>query len=194
MRLIPWGRVAAMMTAALAVLLATGCVPINVDPSSQYFPTTKPDLHSQAPIDPALSGPPPALINTSRGIERPNLQVTPGGVSITDAGTVCNGARRVTRPPIVKAQRDDLLTAYNIPVKELGRYRFDYLVPLEIGGSTAQTNLWPMSLRGGIGFHEKAKLNSRIRVAVCTGQISLSDAQKGMVTDWFQLWVKFAAY
>ena len=44
----------------------------------------------------------------------------------------------------------------------------------------------------GVGFHEKAQLNYRMRQLVCQGGMALSQAQQEIATDWYALWVQYA--
>jgi len=66
------------------------------------------------------------------------------------------------------------------------------LVPLQLGGAPVQENIWPM-LNRGFGFHEKASLNARLRIAVCRGDVPLDLVQKQIAQDWFSLWIKYGA-
>jgi hypothetical protein len=54
-----------------------------------------------------------------------------------------------------------------------------------------RANLWPASSQKGVGFHQKAQLNAKLRVLVCQGKLSLPEVQKQIVSDWFALWVEY---
>jgi len=70
----------------------------------------------------------------------------------------------------------------------------DHLVPLELGGADTLANLWPECSSGyagwdGAGFRDKDHFENYLRRQVCSGSISLSDAQSEIATDWFRYWV-----
>jgi hypothetical protein len=85
-----------------------------------------------------------------------------------------------------------VLAAYKIPSQDAGQYGLDYLVPLDLGGSTSQANLWPASTKG-IGYHEKETLNVRLHTLVCQGQLPLGQVQQELIADWYSLWLRYGS-
>lgn len=72
-------------------------------------------------------------------------------------------------------------------------YEFDHLIPLEIGGQpTDVKNLFPEPGYGQYNFHVKDRFENYLHKAVCTGSISLTEAQKQIATDWISNWKKAA--
>jgi hypothetical protein len=67
-------------------------------------------------------------------------------------------------------------------------YEIDHLVSIEIGGSEDIKNLWPQpaDAPGVIGFHTKDVVEDRSHKAVCSGKLTLEQAQDGIRTDWLQ--------
>jgi hypothetical protein len=63
-------------------------------------------------------------------------------------------------------------------------YELDHLVPIAgMGGDPwAIENLWLEAEPGG--RNEKDGMESRLRAAVCSGQVSLDDARQAFATDW----------
>lgn len=62
------------------------------------------------------------------------------------------------------------------------KYEVDHLISLELGGSNSIKNLWPEP-----GFpNPKDKLENRLHAMVCSGQISLLQAQHDIATNWVQ--------
>jgi hypothetical protein len=69
----------------------------------------------------------------------------------------------------------------------------DHLVPLELGGADTMANLWPECSAGyagwqGAGFRDKDHFENYLRRQVCSGNLSLSEAQFEIATDWFRFW------
>jgi hypothetical protein len=68
------------------------------------------------------------------------------------------------------------------------RYEYDHLVPLELGGAANDPrNLWPEPNNpGAAGFYRNPKdeLERALNRLVCTGAMSLSQAQRLIARDW----------
>jgi len=52
---------------------------------------------------------------------------------------------------------------------------------LELGGSNDAANLWP---EAAPGVHEKDKVEDYLHKAVCSGRLSIDEAQRTIATDW----------
>jgi hypothetical protein len=84
---------------------------------------------------------------------------------------------------------------YDIPQPQYNRGRnqvceIDHLVSLELGGADTIANLWPECVPGyagweGAGFRDKDRFENYLHRQVCSGALSLSDAQHEIATDWF---------
>lgn len=75
------------------------------------------------------------------------------------------------------------------------RFELDHIVSIELGGSNSAENLFPQPIdtRRIIGFHTKDKLENRLHRMVCSGAISLADAQACIRTDWYACLLKTSA-
>jgi hypothetical protein len=113
---------------------------------------------------------------------------TPGSVdpAVTQANvhhTICKTSYiGKVRPP--KTQADNFkyhiaYPAYGIP--STTKSELDYLVPLELGGSSDAKNLWP---EVGAVPNTKDGVESAIHDAVCSGQVKLRAAQLAIARDW----------
>jgi hypothetical protein len=61
----------------------------------------------------------------------------------------------------------------------------DHLISLEIGGSNAQKNLWPQPYQGeAMNAHVKDQLEKWLHNEVCTGRMSLKQAQSEISSNW----------
>jgi len=121
---------------------------------------------------------------------------TPGAVDpqITQenvADTICRpGYTKTVRPPVsytgrIKRQRMD---EYHLP-GVLSDYELDHIVPLELGGCPdCLTNLW-MEPWPSPGAHEKDRVEDALHREVCRGQISLTEAQRQIMDDWYSVYL-----
>ncbi len=120
----------------------------------------------------------------------PDATCTPGALNpvvtqSTIASTICNpGWSATIRPP--SAYTDELKRAqideYGYLDTVLGDYEEDHLVPLSLGGAPSDPrNLWP---EPGASPNPKDRVEWDLQAAVCTHQISLSDAQRAVASDW----------
>jgi hypothetical protein len=69
-----------------------------------------------------------------------------------------------------------------------GAYEVDHFIPLEIGGSNDIQNLWPEPATPTPGFHQKDLFENFEHDEVCHGAISVPEAQRRMVSDWYFYW------
>jgi hypothetical protein len=72
----------------------------------------------------------------------------------------------------------------------------DHLISLELGGTNDVANLWPQSYveipgQGHWDAHKKDALENRLHAMVCTGKISLPQAQQEISTDWIKAYKKY---
>lgn len=121
--------------------------------------------------------------------ELPDTTCTPGVVNpdVTQANinqTICvSGYTKTIRP---SASYTD-----NLKSQQLVQYGFndsihlheeDHLISLELGGAPSDPkNLWP---EPHASPNPKDKVENFLRSAVCTGRISLAEAQRRIATNW----------
>jgi hypothetical protein len=61
----------------------------------------------------------------------------------------------------------------------------DHLISLELGGSNSIRNLWPESFSTQPwNARVKDRLENRLHREVCSGRMSLHDAQRAIATNW----------
>ncbi len=80
--------------------------------------------------------------------------------------------------------KDEVYAEYGITHHSAGEYEVDHLVSLELGGSNSIANLWPEAAEPAPGFHEKDKVENYLHDQVCSGRISLEQAQAEIATNW----------
>ena len=123
----------------------------------------------------------------------PDPKVTPGDAVTSDAQVVCiRGYARRERnvPPEVKRE---VYRLYNVrPSTEMRngkRVRLccevDHLISLELGGSNDIKNLWPQPYLPRPGARQKDTLEDWLHERVCSGKMSLGDAQRAVASDWY---------
>ena len=114
--------------------------------------------------------------------------------------TICaNGFTKGIRPPdaYTSALKSQQLADESLP-GDPSDYEEDHLISLELGGAPRDPkNLWPepWEKRGsklanpGTGAESKDKVENETNHLVCSGALSLSDAQARIASDWHQLGV-----
>jgi hypothetical protein len=181
------GRVVA---GAMLMIGLAGCASARIDSSAPFFPTSRPVASSPPPLaNPAIDlAIPPASFHGA--IARPDPQLTPGVIAVTDVTAVCASPRQA-HVAFTTAEEQASFIAYKIPwPAEKLKYRLGYLIPLDLGGAAVAANRWPITTHG-LSLHQFSNLDARLRLAVCQGAVSLSDVQHGLVSDWYALWLRF---
>jgi hypothetical protein len=132
----------------------------------------------------------------------PDLSITPGVAAsdVTQANiqsTICKAhfTDPPRRPPTSytndrKAQGFD---DYGLSDRKMGDYEEDHLISLELGGDPRDTrNLWPEPYKASIpngGARKKDTVEKYLRTEVCHGRMTLAEAQKEIVQDWYKVYL-----
>lgn len=70
-------------------------------------------------------------------------------------------------------------------------YEEDHLIPLELGGHpTDPDNLWPEAYEPRPGAYQKDGVERYLHNEVCTGNLSLRDAQREISEDWYEVYLQ----
>jgi hypothetical protein len=120
----------------------------------------------------------------------PDSACTPGAVMTTDLDVICHqatGPRRNVPASVHKEAFTDY--GFSFP-QATGAFEVDHLVPLELGGDNTIDNLWAEAASPKPGFHEKDHVEDYLHRQVCSGAMTLEDAQKVVATDWLSIWKK----
>jgi hypothetical protein len=127
-----------------------------------------------------------------RDYEMPDKNITPGAVLTTDKEKVCQTGYTKTVRNVPDRTKGQVFRLYGLLTKEeqdsfchqksKRGCEIDHLISLELGGSNAVENLWPQQYGGSA--ERKDKLENRLHKEVCTGTITLEQAQKEIATDW----------
>ena len=122
----------------------------------------------------------------------PNPHLTPGevipGVGLDKVCTV-GYTKQVRNVP--ESKKDHIYELYGI-TRVPGQYEVDHLISLELGGSNSMRNLWPESYFT-VTWNARVKdgLEHELNRLVCTGKITLQEAQKAIATDWIAAYCKY---
>jgi hypothetical protein len=120
----------------------------------------------------------------------PDPLLTPGAVRTTDVNEICSqgtsGLRHWSR-----ARDDKILEEYDLPAGRHPLYEIDHLVPLGIGGSDDDKNLWAeprRSIEPEWNAERKDELERKLRQLICAGTVAVSAAQAAIAEDWTEAW------
>src|SRR6266516_1825656 len=95
-------------------------------------------------------------------------------------------SRSVRNVPV--SEKDQVYAEYGITQHFSGEYEVDHLVSLELGGSNDIANLWPEAANPKQGFHEKDMVENYLHDQVCSGAISLQQAQSEIAMNWLTVY------
>jgi hypothetical protein len=122
----------------------------------------------------------------------PDSKLTPGDTFPgATAADVCTPGWSTEHRHVTEEMRGQVYAEY-------GRTRgpdcceVDHLIPLELGGSNEMRNLWPQPDAPRPGSPEKDQLENELHRLVCSGKLSLTDAQRCIATNWAACWAKYS--
>lgn len=119
----------------------------------------------------------------------PDSACTPG--ALLDTATkdkICQSGYASSVRNVPTSEKDQVYAEYGIASHSPGEYEVDHLVSLELGGSNEIANLWPEAANPTPGFHQKDQVENYLHDQVCSGAISLQDAQIKVATDWLSVY------
>ena len=131
----------------------------------------------------------------------PDPERTPGAVNpeITQDNirqTICNPrwTTRSVRPEVSYTNRlkVEQIREYAYSDPSVKDYEEDHFIPLELGGNPADPkNLWPEPFETSIpdgGAHAKDQVENYLHAEVCSGSLTLEQAQKEITEDWYRVY------
>lgn len=124
----------------------------------------------------------------------PNPKLTPGTTQPITVEVLCatkwgKDARHVT-----EKMKRDIAAAYSLKRSQVVAYgkgkccEFDHLISRELGGTDDVKNIW---VQPWVAAKRKDRLENRLHVLVCKGELSLPEAQHAIATDWPAAYTKY---
>lgn len=121
----------------------------------------------------------------------PDPKLTPGDVLTTDSNIVCQKGYSKGVRNVPSTEKKQVYAEYNTPYPQpQGANEVDHFISLELGGSNDIKNLWLEPANPKPGFHEKDEEENYLHAQVCSGSMSLEEAQKEISTDWYAVYLK----
>lgn len=121
-----------------------------------------------------------------------NSQVTQANIQ----DTICKSGWTATirpQPSYTSQLKTKQLLALGVKNIVSTAYEEDHFISLELGGNpTDPNNLWPelyVSSIPGIGAHTKDLVENVLKRSVCSGEITLKQAQDIITTDWYNYYL-----
>jgi hypothetical protein len=131
----------------------------------------------------------------------PDLTITPG-VAASDVTqenihtTICTHGftNPPRRPPsnYTDKLKVEGFDEYGLSDRNKGDYEEDHLISLELGGDPKDPkNLWPEPYHASVpdgGARFKDKVEKYLNLKICRGEMTLAEAQKAIVDDWYKVY------
>jgi hypothetical protein len=119
----------------------------------------------------------------------PDKACTPGAIfSDKSFMQICTPGYSKTVRNVPTQLKREVYREYGITHWDPGEHEVDHLIPLSIGGSNDIANLWPEPADPRPGFHEKDKVENYLHKQVCSGKMTLQDAQKKIADNWLEVY------
>ncbi|WP_205245054.1 hypothetical protein [Leifsonia tongyongensis] len=131
-------------------------------------------------------------VNAVAGDFLPDPACTPGAVdpAVTEATigtTICvSGYTASVRPPTSVTGPAKVASLADYGMAPSPTTEYDHLVPLELGGASSVSNLWPepnTSTAKGVN-NPKDAVETALKKAVCAHEVQLLAAQNAVASNW----------
>ncbi|GAA3078799.1 hypothetical protein [Streptomyces glomeratus] len=179
------GGTSAQGPAGSAVPAGAVKIPVGAGPQAKYTVQQQPPAGS-------------CHYRYEKGEPLEDLACTPGAISpaVTQANlatTICRtgGYTKKIRPPEAITRKEKQANAASYGYQgSLGDAEYDHLISLQLGGDPNDArNLWvepadPGHKPGGGVNNKKDPVETKLHTAVCSGKVTLANAQQAIVTDW----------
>ena len=137
-------------------------------------------MHFRAPLLFAVFVIPLAGATALERAPLPDPALTPGAIETSDIGFICSHITK-DRRRVSKGKKNRVFAAYGIEQADRSLYNVDHLVPLDIGGSNEERNLWPQLERDA---KFKDQCERKVGGLICSNQLDITVAQAGFAKDW----------
>lgn len=114
----------------------------------------------------------------------PDSACSPGAVLTTDASVVCVSGYTKKVRDVSNSTKKKVFKEYGIAWSARSNYEVDHIISLELGGSNDISNLFPEAYNLDNGARVKDTLENYLHSQVCSGTMTLTDAQKAISGDW----------
>jgi hypothetical protein len=119
----------------------------------------------------------------------PDSACTPGAIfANATVQQICGYGYASSVRNVPFGEKDQAYAEYGVYHHYSGEFEIDHLVPLELGGSNDIANLWPEAASPTPGFHQKDEVENYLHDQVCSGTMSLKDAQTQIATNWLAVY------
>jgi hypothetical protein len=119
---------------------------------------------------------------------RPDPACTPGDVLPVTKADICQSGYSSSVRNVPDSEKNQVYAEYGVTSRNPGEYEVDHFVSLELGGSNDISNLWPEPAAPKPGFHEKDKVENYLHDQVCSGALTLQQAQVKIATNWLDVY------
>jgi len=173
-----------LMIAALVVVMS-GC-DVTISTTGSHSATTV--LTAPAPSGTAQFG---KQTKTSGCVAHgglPDSACTPGAILNATVQEICKSGYASSVRNVPTSEKDQVYAEYGITHHSAGQFEVDHLISLELGGSNDIANLWPEAASPTPGFHQKDQVENYLHDQVCSGAVSLKDAQNEIATNWLAVY------
>ena len=116
----------------------------------------------------------------------PDNACSPGAVLTTSTSIICKVGYTKTVRDVPLSERKKVFAGYGIPYSLHSNYEVDHIVSFELGGSNDIANLFPESYLITNGARIKDKLENYLHAQVCSGKLSIDQAQFAISSNWLE--------
>ena len=121
----------------------------------------------------------------------PDAKLTPGATRQVDVKTLCTTSTKLVRNTS-ESLKSEIYKEYGITPRHASEctgpshscYEVDHRLALEDSGADVKENLWIQSYDGNFNAHLKDKLENLVHKKICSGELTIKDAQDIFFGDW----------
>jgi hypothetical protein len=117
---------------------------------------------------------------------------TPGATTKANQAAICEAGFVRGVKPASSREQADALERYGIRPESF-KGDLEHLVPVALGGSNDPDNLYPFHTNSNeLTLEAKHQLADKLQAMVCSGKLSLKEAQAAFKKDWTKAYKQYA--
>ena len=121
----------------------------------------------------------------------PSSFLTPGDAKKVTKEQICAPGYSASLKPTKESTREDAFNRYGLRGGKSATEVLDHLIPVELGGTDSEQNLWPEPANGDWNASQKDALEQKLLTMVCDGTLTVKQAQTAIKKNWVQAYQQY---
>lgn len=121
----------------------------------------------------------------------PSPYLTPGDAKNVTKEQICAPAFAASIKTTRDAAKEAAFSRYGLRDGKSATAVLDHLIPVELGGTDSEDNMWPEPAKGDWNASQKDALEQKLLGLVCDGTLTVKQAQTAIRKNWTAAYTQY---